>query len=82
MCFVLLVYFIENADATPPHLEVFVRLGCCGDLHGCLQFFALGLLSLFLYLLLFLTLEMLGLRAILVRFWSLLETILVPGHQF
>ena len=28
-------------DATPPHLEVFLRLGCCDELHGSLQFFAL-----------------------------------------
>ena len=43
----LLLLFIENADATPPHLNVLVRL--CGSLgvHGSLQFFALGLLSLF-----------------------------------
>ena len=38
---------IENADATPPHLDVFVRLGSSVGVHGSLQFFAFGLLSLF-----------------------------------
>ena len=36
---------IENADATPPHLNVFVRFGDSVALHGSLQFFAFGQLS-------------------------------------
>jgi hypothetical protein len=38
---------IENADATPPHLDVLLRLGGSLGVRGSLQFFALGLLSLF-----------------------------------
>ena len=34
--------FIENADATPPHLDVFLHLGCSGDLLGTLQFLCIG----------------------------------------
>ena len=37
---------IENADATPPHLDVLVHLGDSVVVHGSLQFFASGLLSL------------------------------------
>ena len=33
---------IENADATPPHLDVILRLGSSVGMHGSLQFFALG----------------------------------------
>ena len=33
---------IENADATPPHLDVFVRLGSSSDLPGSLQFLCKG----------------------------------------
>ena len=40
-------HLIENADATPPHLDVMVHLGSSGGLHGSLQFFAIGLRSLF-----------------------------------
>ena len=36
---------IENADATPPHLEVTLRLGSSDGVQGSLQFFAFGLLS-------------------------------------
>ena len=39
--------YIEKADATPPHLEVFLRLGGSLRVHGSLQFFAFGLFSLF-----------------------------------
>ena len=39
--------YTENADATPPHLDVLLRLGGSLWLHGPLQFFAFGLLSLF-----------------------------------
>ena len=42
--FVLFV-FIENADATPPHLDVIVRLGSSVEMLCYLHFFALGLLS-------------------------------------
>ena len=38
-------YLIENADATPPHLEVALRLASSDAVQGFLQFFALGLLS-------------------------------------
>ena len=31
------ILHIENADATPPHLDVFMRLGSSADLHGSLQ---------------------------------------------
>ena len=39
---VLLSYFsiIENADATPPHLGVILRLVSSDGVHGSLQFFA------------------------------------------
>ena len=37
--------YIENADATPPHLKFFLRLGSPDGVHGSLQFFAFGLLS-------------------------------------
>ena len=43
VCFFLI---IENADATPPHLDVFVRLGSSVEMLCSLHFFALGLLSL------------------------------------
>ena len=33
---------IENADATPPHPEVIVRLGSSGDVLGFCSSFALG----------------------------------------
>ena len=33
---------IENADATPPHLDVLLRLGGSLAVHGSLQFFAFG----------------------------------------
>ena len=38
---------IENADATPPHLDVFVRLGSSGDLLGVLKVICHESLSLF-----------------------------------
>ena len=34
---------IENADATPPHLDVFLHLGCSGDLLGSLKFVCIDL---------------------------------------
>ena len=37
---------IENADAAPPHLKDLLRLCVSLGVHGSLQFFALGLLSL------------------------------------
>ena len=37
-CFLVLPTLIENADATPPHLDVLVRLGDSVVLHGSLQF--------------------------------------------
>ena len=58
---------IESADATPPHLDVLLRLGGSLGMHGSLQFFAFGLLSLFSFL------SVAGL---------LLETMLVSGHRF
>ena len=33
---------IENADATPPHLEVTLHLGSCNGVQGSCQFFAFG----------------------------------------
>ena len=47
---VLLPYFsiIENADATPPHLEVTLRLVSSAGMQGSLQVFAFGLFSCFL----------------------------------
>ena len=39
--------YIENAHATPPHLDVILHLGSSGGMHGSLQFFAFGLRSLF-----------------------------------
>ena len=39
--------YIENAHATPPHLEVLLRLGGSLLLHGSLHFFAFGLRSVF-----------------------------------
>ena len=42
-----IIRHIENADATPPHLEVILHFGSSGGVHGSLQFFAFGLLSLF-----------------------------------
>ena len=39
--------YIENADATPPHLDVFVRLGSSGDLLGVLKVICHESLSLF-----------------------------------
>ena len=36
---------IENADATPPHLEVTLRLGSSDRVQGSLQFFAIRLRS-------------------------------------
>jgi len=39
--------YIEKADATPPHLEVFLRLGGSLRVHGSVQFFAFGLFCLF-----------------------------------
>ena len=39
--------YIENAHATPPHLDVIVHLGSSSGMHGSLQFFAFGLRSLF-----------------------------------
>ena len=38
--------FIENADATPPHPDVVVRLGSSGDMLGILKFICHGALSL------------------------------------
>ncbi len=38
-------YLIENADATPPHLEVTLRLVRSDGVQGSLQFFAFGLFS-------------------------------------
>ena len=46
----LLFVFIENADATPPHLDVLLRLDGSAGVHGSLQVFAFGLLSLFSFL--------------------------------
>ena len=40
-------YNIGIADATPPHLDVMLRLGGSLRVHGSLQFFAFGLFSLF-----------------------------------
>ena len=37
------MFDIENAHATPPHLDVFVRLGCSVEMLCSLQFFAIGL---------------------------------------
>ncbi len=31
-------HIIENADATPPHLDVFARLGSSGDMLGFCSF--------------------------------------------
>ncbi len=36
--------FIENADVTPPHLDVSLRLGGSAEMLCSLRFFALGLL--------------------------------------
>ena len=33
-----IIKILENADATPPHLDVFMRLGSSADLLGSLQF--------------------------------------------
>ena len=37
--------FIENADATPPHLDVFVSLGCSVGMLLFFEFGSMGLLS-------------------------------------
>ena len=79
------IYILRTHDATPPHLDVLVRLGGSLGVHGSLQFFALGLLSLFssnFVLQFLLTFGLLVLRAILVCIWSLLETMLSSGHRF
>ena len=40
--FEIVFIFIENADATPPHLDVFMRLGSPADVPGSLQFLCKG----------------------------------------
>ena len=40
--YLLIIISIENADATPPHLDVFLRLGSSADLPGFLQFLCKG----------------------------------------
>ena len=40
MLIILYHYIIENADATPPHLEVILRLVSSGVMQGSLQVFA------------------------------------------
>ena len=42
------IIYIENADATPPHLEVTLRLVSSDGVQGSLQVFAFGLFSCFL----------------------------------
>ena len=39
----VVVVVVENADATPPHLNVFLHLGCSGDLLGSLKFVCIDL---------------------------------------
>ena len=45
--YIYIYIYIENAHATPPHLDVILHLGSSGGMHGSLQFFAFGLRSLF-----------------------------------
>ena len=74
---------IENAGATPPHLDVVSVLGL---LTRGAWFFAVlrvwvAQLVFVLFSEVFLTFGLLSLRVILVCLWSILETVLASGHR-
>ena len=57
---------IENAHATPPHLDVFLRSGCYGEMQGSLRSLHLGVWA----------------GCCLVGFWLLQGAFLSPAVDF